>query len=144
MSSTISAAESPATRKKIDMRTVLSTIWIFAVLNYLYCDIVSLMDHNLLSQYLTGTVGGIELTPLFLLMAGILMEISIGMTLLSRILPARVNKWANLVAAAVTTLVQAATLLTPPAPYYLFFSIIEIGATISIFVIALRWRHGSN
>ena len=37
-------------------KTLLSTLWTFASLNYLYCDIVSLMDHTLLPQYLAGTV----------------------------------------------------------------------------------------
>jgi uncharacterized protein DUF6326 len=30
------------------MRTTLSTLWIFATLNYLYCDVVPLMHPNLL------------------------------------------------------------------------------------------------
>jgi Family of unknown function (DUF6326) len=41
-------------------------LWIFASLNYLYCDVVSLMDSNLLRQYLTGTVNGLEIDRGFL------------------------------------------------------------------------------
>ena len=41
--------------KKTDRKILLSTLWIFAILNYLYCDIMGLMDVNLLKQYLTGT-----------------------------------------------------------------------------------------
>ncbi len=38
------------------------------------------------------------------------------------------NRWANLVAAVVMTLVQTATLfLGTPTPYYAFFSVLEIG-----------------
>jgi hypothetical protein len=32
----------------MNKKTMLSTLWIFATLNYLYCDIMSLMDSNLL------------------------------------------------------------------------------------------------
>ncbi len=44
--------------KKIDPKLLLSTLWIFVILNYLYCDIMGLMDVNLLKQYLTGSVSG--------------------------------------------------------------------------------------
>ncbi len=44
---------------------MLSTLWIFVTLNYLYADVVSLMDKELLSQYLTGTVEGLQMTQGF-------------------------------------------------------------------------------
>ena len=34
-------------KKKIDSTVVLSTLWIFAMLNYLYCDVMAIMDSNL-------------------------------------------------------------------------------------------------
>jgi hypothetical protein len=64
--------------KKMDMKSKLSTLWIFVALNYLYCDIVSLMDPELLPLYLRGNVNGLELTPGFLLGAAILVEIFIA------------------------------------------------------------------
>jgi Family of unknown function (DUF6326) len=47
---------SPREEKKMDMKSRLSTLWIFASLNYLYCDVASLMDPQLLPQYLRGNV----------------------------------------------------------------------------------------
>jgi hypothetical protein len=35
---------------KIDTKVKLSLLWLFAILNYLYCDIVELMDANLLKD----------------------------------------------------------------------------------------------
>jgi hypothetical protein len=124
------------------MRTRLSTLWIFVTLNYMYCDVISLMDAQLLRQYLTGTVDGLELNQGFLLGAAALIEIPIAMTLVSRLVTHHAaNRWANLVAAAVMTLVQAATLLMgTPAPYYAFFSVLEIGCTAAIAWQAWRWR----
>ena len=43
-------------------KALLSTIWIFTVLNYLYCGVVSLIDTELFQQYLTGRAGDIEMT----------------------------------------------------------------------------------
>jgi len=127
--------------KKMDMKSKLSTLWIFVALNYLYCDIVSLMDPELLPQYLRGKVDGLEFTPWFLLGAGILVEIFIAMVLLSRVLPYGTNRWANIAAGTIMTAVQSATLFVGvPAPYYLFFSVIEIATTVLIVRFAWNWR----
>lgn len=125
----------------MDMKSKLSTLWIFVALNYLYCDIVSLMDPELLPLYLRGNINGLELTPAFLLGAGILVEIFIAMVLLSRVLPYRANRWANIAAGTIMTAVQSATLFVgTPAPYYLFFSVIEIATTVLIVWLAWNWR----
>lgn len=122
-------------------KAILSTLWIFAMFNYLYCDVLSLMDSDFLKQYMTGNVGGIHLTPGFLLGAAALMEIPTAMVLLSRILGYRANRWANIIAGIIMTVVQFATLLFGSAPtlYYLFFSIIEIVSTLFIVWYAWRW-----
>jgi heme A synthase len=124
------------------MRSKLSTIWIFLVLNYLYCDIVTLMDPELLPQFLAGRVEGTAMSMGFLLGAAILIEIPIAMVLASRVVEKQeVNRWANIVAGAIMTVVQAATLfMGTPAPYYVFFSAIEITTTAFIVWYAWRWR----
>jgi hypothetical protein len=125
-----------------DRKAILSTLWIFAMLNYLYCDVIGLMNPDLLRQYLTGSVNGIHMTQGFLLGAGILIEIPIAMVLLSRVLRYKANRWANIAAGSVMTAVQLATLLlTPPAAYYIFFSILEIGCTALIVWYAWTWPH---
>jgi len=126
----------------LNKKVILSTIWIFVVLNYLYCDVVSLMDAGLLRQYLAGNVGGMEMTQGFFLVAAILMEISISMVLLSRMLPYRANRWANIIAGTITTAVQTMTLFVGSAAmYYMFFSVIEIASTALIVWIAWKWTN---
>jgi hypothetical protein len=126
--------------KKIDTRVLLSTLWIFVILNYLYCDLIGLMDASFLKGYLAGNINGMEITQGFLLGASILMEISIAMVLLSRILKYRANRFSNIIAGTITTLVQTATLFIGPGTmYYLFFSILEIATTASIIWIAWQW-----
>jgi hypothetical protein len=119
-------------------RMILSTLWTFAVLNYLYCDVVGLMDSAMLKQFLTGTVGGMRLSQGFLLGGSVLMEISIAMVLLSRVLNDRANRLANIIAGAVTTAAQCATLFGGSTLYYIFFSAIEIATT--MFIVAYAWR----
>lgn len=126
--------------QKTDRKILLSTLWIFAILNYLYCDIMGLMDVNLLKQYLTGTVNGMEMNENILLAAAILMEIPIAMVLLSRILNYKSNRLSNIIAGVIMTLVQTATLFASvPTKYYLFCSMIEIVTTLVIVWLAWKW-----
>jgi Family of unknown function (DUF6326) len=130
--------------KKMDMESKLSTLWIFVSLNYLYCDVSSLMDPELLPQYLRGNVHGLQFSPMFLLSAGILVEIFIAMVLLSRVLPYSANRWANIAAGIVMTTIQLATLFFGvPAPYYAFFSAIEISTTAFIVWYAWNWTEAA-
>jgi len=121
---------------------ILSTVWILAVFNYLYCDVVTTMDQNMLRQFLAGEVGGMKFTQGFLLGASVLVEIPIAMILLSRISNYRVNRFANLIAGAIMTIVQVSSLFFGSAPtaYYIFFSIIEISSTVFIFIYAWKWK----
>ena len=129
----------------MDRKVLLSTIWIFVAFNYLYCDVVSLMDSELLKQYLTGKVNGMEFSQGFLLGAAILVEIPIAMVLLSRVLKYRFNRWANIIAGVIMTLVQAASLFAgTPAMYYVFFSVIEITSTILIVWFAWNWHNAED
>ena len=121
----------------IRLQSSLSTLWTFATLNYLYCDVVSLMDSSKLRGFLAGTVGGFDMTQQFLLAAGALVEVPMAMVLVSRLATGRANILANIGAGAFMTVVQAATLLAgKPAPYYLFFSAIEIVTTAVIVAVA--------
>ena len=127
------------------IKSKLSTLWVVATLNYLYCDVVTLMDPHLLKQFMAGSVGGMQISQGFLLGAGVLVEIPIAMVLLSRILGARSNRWANIIAGATMTAVQLLSLtVKTPAPYYLFFSVIEIACTSAIVWYAASRRATSS
>ncbi len=121
-------------------KEILSTLWIFVTLNYLYCDLIGLMDSNLLKQYLTGKVEGMVINESFLFYAGILMEIPILMVLLTKILPKKANCWFNIIAGFIKTVVMIATLfMGEPTEYYLFFAGIEISTTTFIVIYATKW-----
>jgi Family of unknown function (DUF6326) len=130
-------AAEPSQRRR---EPLLSTLWIFVTLNYLYCDVLGLTDHVQLRQYLIGTVNGVEMTQGFLLGASILMEIPIAMVLLARVLRYRANRWANVAAGVIMTAVQVGTLFVGSTTvYYVFFSVVEIAATAFIAWYAWTW-----
>jgi hypothetical protein len=126
--------------KTAKMESRLSTLWIFVMFNYLYCDVLALMDAESLKGFLNGNVGGIEVTQGFLLSASILMEIPMAMVLLSRVLNYRANRWANIIAGTLMTVVQISSLFfgSSPTSYYLFFSVIEMSCT--AFIAWYAWK----
>lgn len=123
-----------------DRKVILSTLWIFVTLNYLYCDVLSLMSADMLNSLLTGEVGGIKMNETTLLGAAVLMEIPIAMVLLSRVLKYKANRWANIIAGSINTVVMIGTLLMGGASYhYIFFATIEITTTLFIVWYAWTW-----
>jgi hypothetical protein len=113
-----------------DVKVWLSTLWVFVLLNYLYCDVMTGFDPTV----------PVDLTREALLAASFLMEIPIAMVLLSRLLRYRPNRWANVAAGAFLALVQVSTLFIGTFTlYYAFFSAIEIACLLLIVWTAWRW-----
>ena len=123
----------PATeraRTPTQQGSLLSALWVFVTLNYLYCDIITVMDPQIFKDLATAHMGDLEVTQGFLLGAGILVEIPIAMTILSRVLHGAARRWSNVAAGGIMTIVQLVTLFVgTPTPYYVFFLVIEIAST---------------
>ena len=125
---------------EIDMKVKLSTLWVFVMFNYIYADILTLMDPAVLKEIVTGTVGGLEMTQGFLLGAAILMETAIVMVVLSRVLKYRANRWVNIISGIIhTAAVFLSLFVGTPAMYYTFFATIEIACTLLIVWYAWKW-----
>jgi hypothetical protein len=119
-----------------DRKMQLSTLWIFATLNYIYADVFGLFFLPGAQKETAGMAAGAVLG------FAVLMETSIVMVLLARVLRRGANRWANIVAGAIHTLSVVFTLFgsTPPAPYYMFFAAVEIACTLFIIWYAWTWR----
>lgn len=124
-----------------NLKTRLTLLWIFVTFNYLYCDLIGVMDSEMLRGYLDGNVDGVRISESFLLAAAALVEIPMAMILLTGALSDRYSRLANVVAGTIMTVVQAATLFVGnTTSYYAFFSVIEIACTASIVWLAWRWK----
>ena len=123
-------------------RLIYSSLWVFASLNYLYADLVGLMDHNMLSQYLTGEVNGMEMSPEFLTVAAAFMQIPMANIFLPHVIKNdNTLRWIQIASGAIMTLVQTSTLFVDePAPYYALFSGVEIATTTYITIDAFNWK----
>ena len=119
----------------------LFTLWIFVTVNYIFCDIFTLFYSENLKQLISGAMGGMDITETFLFAFSIIMELPMLMIVLSRLLPYKFNRLANIAVGIFMTLIQTATLFGDNMLHYVFFSIIEITTTIIIVWIAIRWKN---
>ena len=125
-----------------DTKERLSVLWIFALLYYLYADVVALFA-------IAGSRHSFEpLSPWALMGSAVLMEIPIAMILLCRLLPFRASRPANIIAGLVLTLINGFLTYVPPLagwgttpalPEYLFFATIETVCTVIIIRQAWTW-----
>jgi len=127
-------------------RSVYSSVWAFASLNYLYADLVGVMDKNKLVQYQTGVVEGVKITPKFLTVAAAFMQIPIANVFLPHLIKnEKTLRWVQIASGTIMTLVQSGTLFVgKPTPYYALFSAFEIAATTYITIDAIKWKAKSN
>ena len=126
-----------------DTKERLSQLWLFALLNYLYADVLALFD-------IVGSQDPAPHLPQWALLgAAVLMGIPIAMILASRLLPFRANRLANIIAGGIMTLVNAFLTFVLPLtngdfrdpvyPAYVFFATIETVCTSVIIWRAWTW-----
>ncbi len=128
-----------------DIKERLSLFWLFALLNYLYADVLALWD--VIGSLNVADAAHPHLPPWALAGSAVLMEIPIAMIVASRLLPYRANRLANIVAGIVLTLVNGVLTYVPPffgartpaLPEYLFFATIETVCTSIIIWRAWTW-----
>lgn len=122
-----------------DPRVLLSMLWVFTVLNFFARDIHELGRPGMLDQIMSGTIDGVRITEVLMLLGGVMIEIPILMALLSLLLPQFFNRWTNVGAGLVTMIIIGANNLRPDLDNVFFMSI-QLIALVAIIRIACRWR----
>lgn len=132
---------------KDEIKIRLSILWIFITVNYIFCDLLSVMDPQYLkTAILENNLSGLQLTQGFLLASAIMMEIPFIMIVLSRLLNYRANRTINIIAGIVMILIQVSSMFvgTEATLHYMFFSIIEIACNTFIIITAFKWKEQIN
>ena len=123
--------------RKVDTKVLLSTLWVVVMINMLKADILSL--------YIPGTIDELVKfageTPITQMMLGgaIMMEISIVMIILSRVLNYSANRWANIITAMITIVfvIGGGSLY----PHYIFIVTVEVICLLLIIWNAWKWSN---
>jgi len=122
-------------------KTILSTMWIFVILNMIYADILGMLRPGYLelldrmSQQLSGST---------VLLFAVLMEVVIVMVPLSRFLNRKANRWAHFTVIPLSILWVVGPALMPSlgesTPLsYVFFAAVEVLTMLAMLQFAWRW-----
>jgi len=127
------------TTKKLDTKILLSTFWIVVMINMLKADILSLYIPGATDEVVkTSANMGVSI-PQLMLGGAIMMEVSIVMIILSRVLKYSANRWVNIIAAVITI----AFVVGPGAsyPHYIFIATVEVVCLLLIIWNAWKWSN---
>ncbi len=125
--------------KKIDMKALLSTLWIVVMINMAYADILSLHIPGAFDEVAKTSVSAGIPIPQLMLGGAIMMEIPVAMIILSRVLKYGVNRWVNIIAGIFTIAYiwgGAASY-----PHYIFIATIETFCLLLIIWNTWKWRN---
>jgi len=129
---------------KINVKIKLAALWVVLVFFYLYNDVISFFRRETIEIVLSGEVpGGIQITQTFLFAMAILMAIPIFMIFLSLALPAKVNRWVNIIVGIFHAVVLVTFLVLVPGEtvaHYALYQILEAVFIILIVWYAWKWK----
>lgn len=125
--------------KKIDTKALLSTLWIVVMINMLKADILSLFIPGAPEELAKTSASTGTPIPQLMLSGAIMMEISIAMIILSRVLKYGVNRWANIIVSLITIAFVVGGGVS--YPHYIFVATVEVICLLSIIWLAWKWRN---
>jgi hypothetical protein len=124
--------------RKPDTKVLLSTLWIVIMINMLKADILSLYIPGSAEELAKTSASTGTPIPQLMLGGAIMMEISIAMILLSRLLKYGLNRWVNIV----VSLITIAFVVGGGAsyPHYIFIATVEVICLLVIIWSSWKWR----
>ena len=119
---------------KVNVKIKLSALWVALMFLYLYNDVFGSFRQDQVEKVLSGEI---TLNQVSLFGAAILMAIPIFMIFLSLALPAKVNRWVNIIVGIVYVVVLVLVNLIPAETwaYYAFYEILE-----AVFIVLIVWH----
>ncbi|MEO8108208.1 MAG: DUF6326 family protein [Actinomycetes bacterium] len=125
----------------VDVKLVLSALWIATLFVFAYVDLFGFFRADVLEAALDGEVGttGLTVNQGFLTATLIYIAIPSLMVVASLLLRARVNRIAQLVAAPLYIVTIAASMVGEDWAYYLIGSVIEIVLLLAVIRYAWKW-----
>jgi hypothetical protein len=139
MSTTTGAGQYQDTR--VDVKLVLSALWIAMLIVFAYVDIFGFFRADILDAALDGKVAtmGISVDQVFLAFTTVYILIPTLMVVLSLVLRPRVNRIVNIVVALVYGVSIVATCIGESWVYYLLGSAVEVVLLVAIVRMAWTW-----
>ena len=124
---------------KVSVKLKLATLWASFMFLYIYVDYFALYMPNKIEDIQTGRVFVFDITQGFLLAALASVTIPALMIFLSVALPAKVNRWANIIIAAVYIPYTLFNLAGEAWMHMVFGAVVEVVLLCLIIRYAWKW-----
>ena len=124
---------------KIDVKLKLAALWASFMFLYIYVDFFHLHMPGSIEDILAGKVFTFDITQVFLLVALALVTIPALMIFLSVALSAKVNRWTNIIVAAVYIPVTLFNLAGEAWMHMVFGAVVEVGLLALVVWYAWKW-----
>ena len=130
---------SAKTTEKIDVKVLLSTLWIVVMINMLKADILSLFIPGMTDELAEFSASAGASIPQLMLIGAVMGNLAIAMIILSRVLKYGINRWANIIVGVVTIAYIWGGMSS--YPHYIFIASVETLCLLLIVWFATRWRN---
>jgi Family of unknown function (DUF6326) len=124
---------------KVNMKLRLAALWASMMFFYIYVDYFGLYKPDYINNILAGKVFVFDITQVFLLTGLALTTIPALMIFLSVTLPAKVNRWTNIIVAAVWIPYTLFNLAGDFWMYLVYGAVVEVVLLLLIIRYAWKW-----
>jgi Family of unknown function (DUF6326) len=124
---------------KVNVKLKLAALWASMMFFYIYVDYFGLYKPGIIKNILAGKVFVFDITQAFLLTALVLTTIPALMIFLSVALPAKVNRWTNIIVAAVWIPYTLFNLAGEFWMYMVYGAVVEVVLLLLIIRYAWKW-----
>ena len=124
---------------RVNVKIKLAALWGTLLLIYIYVDIFGFYKPGTIQSIIAGRVWEFDISQAWALGALLLMMIPSLMVILSMILKAGVNRWINIIVAALYVFVGIGTTIGETWAFYIIGHVVGIVLLLIIIWTAIRW-----
>ena len=124
---------------EVNLKLKLATLWTSFMFLYIYIDYLHFYMPNKIKEIQAGRVFVFDITQEFLLVVLVLMTIPVLMIFLSVALPAKVNRWVNIIVATVHIPYTLFNLAGEAWMHMVFGAVVEVVLLCLIIRYAWKW-----
>ncbi|MFM9838993.1 MAG: DUF6326 family protein [Cyclobacteriaceae bacterium] len=124
---------------KVSLKLKLATLWASFMFLYIYVDYFHLYMPGSIKDILAGKVFVFDISYVFLLIAMIFVAIPTLMIFLSVVLPAKVNRWPNIIVATIFIPYMLFNLVGEAWVHMYFAAAVEVVILVLIIRYAWKW-----
>jgi hypothetical protein len=121
---------------KVPVKLKLAGLWASFMFMYVYVDVIGFFQPGVIEDILAGVVWELAITQTWALAALVLVTIPGLMVFLSLALPARANRWTNIVVASLYVPVSIFNVIGEAWVFYFWFAVI---IEVALLALAIRY-----